>query len=75
VTLRMMTDTTLSDAVIEMFARGPHFESHGTVRAEERRMADGDADRRLAMLHGETAPDVHADHWEKHPSPTRPSAA
>jgi hypothetical protein len=75
VTLRVMTDTTLSDAVVEMFARGPHFESHGTVRVGERRMADGDADRRLAVFHGETAPAVPADHCEKHPSPTLPSAA
>src|SRR5262249_60602778 len=67
VTLRVMTDTTLSVTIVDVFTRDLHFESHGTVRAEERRMADGDADWRLAMFHAEIADDVHADHWEKHP--------
>jgi hypothetical protein len=70
-----MTDTTLSDAVVEMFARGPHFESRGTVRVGERHLADPAASRRLAVFHGETAPAVPADHCEKYPSPTLPSAA
>ena len=65
--MRVMTDTTLSDTIVDVFTRDLHFESHGTVRAEERRMADGDADWRLAMFHAEIADDVHADHWEKHP--------
>jgi len=62
-----MTDTTSSGTIVDLFTDDLHVEPRGAIRAEERRMADGDADWRLAAFHAETADDVHADHWEKHP--------
>ena len=67
VTLRVMRDTTPSSTIADLFTHDLHFESSGTICAEERRMADGDADWRPAIFHAETDADVHADHWEKHP--------
>jgi mannose-6-phosphate isomerase-like protein (cupin superfamily) len=62
-----MTDTTFSGILVNVFAQDLRLQSRGTICAEERRMADVDADWRLAMFHVETAHDVHADRWEKHP--------
>ncbi|GAA5082292.1 cupin domain-containing protein [Nocardia iowensis] len=52
---------------IDLFARGLHFRPDGDVRAGERRMSAGDG-WQLAAFHVETDADVHADHWEMHPS-------
>jgi mannose-6-phosphate isomerase-like protein (cupin superfamily) len=64
-----MRDISPSTTIIDLFTHDLHLGSRGTVRAGERRMAngDGDADWRLAMFHAETDDDVHADHWERHP--------
>jgi hypothetical protein len=61
-----MADTNLSDTIVDVFTRDLHFESQGNVRADDRRMADGDAEWRLAMFHAESADDVHAEYWERH---------
>ena len=60
-----MCDTTPSGTIVNLCTQELQFESSGTLRADERRLADGDADRRLAIFHVETADDVHADHSEK----------
>jgi mannose-6-phosphate isomerase-like protein (cupin superfamily) len=62
-----MNDMTLQHTIVDLFIEALEFESRGIIRADERGMADGDADWRLAMFHAESAADVHADHWERHP--------
>jgi mannose-6-phosphate isomerase-like protein (cupin superfamily) len=62
-----MRGMTPSSTIVDLFTHNLHFESRGTICAEERRMADGDADWRSAIFHVETDDDVHADHWERHP--------
>jgi mannose-6-phosphate isomerase-like protein (cupin superfamily) len=58
---------TPSITIVDLFTHDLHVESRGTIRADERRMVDSDADWRSAIFHAETDDDVHADHWEKHP--------
>jgi hypothetical protein len=62
-----MSDTTPSTTIVDLFTHDLHFESLETIRADERRFADGVAEWRLAIFHAETDDDVRADHWEKHP--------
>jgi hypothetical protein len=62
-----MYTKTASGTIVDLFTQDLQFESHGTIRADDRRMADGDGEWRLAIFTVETADDVHADHWEKHP--------
>jgi hypothetical protein len=62
-----MSDTTPSSTIVDLFAHDLHFESHETIRDDERRFADGGAEWRLAIFHAETDDDVHADHWGKQP--------
>jgi hypothetical protein len=62
-----MSDTTPSSTIVDLFTHDLHFESRATIRADERRFANGGAGWRLAIFHAETDDDVHADHWEKHP--------
>jgi hypothetical protein len=62
-----MSDTTPSTTIVDLSTHDLHFESLETIRADERRFADGVAKWRLAIFHAETDDDVHADHWEKHP--------
>ena len=61
-----MSDTTMTNAVIDLFTSQLDFELPGTIRADQRRMATDDTDWRLAMFHAETNEEVHADHWERH---------
>ena len=58
---------TTSSTIVDLFTQHLRFDSQGTIRADERRMAGNDADWRLAVFHVETDADVHADHWERHP--------
>jgi hypothetical protein len=44
-----MSDTTLSSTIVDQFAHDLHFESHETIRADERWFADGR--RRVAVGH------------------------
>jgi mannose-6-phosphate isomerase-like protein (cupin superfamily) len=62
-----MCTNTRNGAIVNVFTQDLRFESPGTIRADQRRMADGDGEWRLAIFTVETADDVHADHWEKHP--------
>ena len=66
-----MCETTPSGTIVNQLTQDLQFESSGTLRADERRMAGGDADWRLAIFDVETADDVHAGHWRSTPSPTR----
>jgi hypothetical protein len=68
VTLRAMSGMTPSPIIVDLFTQDLHVESHGILRADQRRMTAGvDADWRSAIFHAETNDDVHADHWEMHP--------
>ncbi|MDK9500860.1 cupin [Streptomyces katrae] len=59
-----MTTTT-----IDLFASALLFHTDGDVRAAERRMAGGDRDAwQIATFRVTTDADVHADHWEMHPT-------
>ena len=58
---------TTSITTVDLFTQHLRFDSHGTIRAGERRMAGDDAAWRLAVFHVETDADVHAGHWERHP--------
>src|SRR5262245_3964893 len=62
-----MHDTMLRHTLVDLFTEVLKFESRGTIRADDGRMADDDAAWRLAMFDAESAADVHADHWERHP--------
>ncbi|WP_280342546.1 cupin domain-containing protein [Nocardia neocaledoniensis] len=53
---------------IDLFDRALRFQPGGAVSAGERRMADGSGGWQLAAFHAETDADVHADHWEMHPT-------
>jgi mannose-6-phosphate isomerase-like protein (cupin superfamily) len=53
---------------IDMFTRLIHFDPEGVVHDEERTAACAPDSRQLAAFHAETDEDVHADHWEMHPS-------
>jgi mannose-6-phosphate isomerase-like protein (cupin superfamily) len=53
---------------IDMFARLVHFDPDGLVHDEEPKAAGVPGSRQLAAFHAETNDDVHADHWEMHPS-------
>ena len=51
---------------MDLFAEGLHIGRDGELRTGPPRTGDGDW--QLAMFHGETDDDVHADHWEMHPA-------
>lgn len=53
---------------INLFDRALRFEPEGAVSAAERRMTAGTDGWQLATFHVETDADVHADHWEMHPT-------
>ena len=55
-------------STVDLFTQHLLFEPSGTVRADERRMAGGGDEWRLAMFHAETDDEVHADQWEQHPN-------
>lgn len=55
-------------APIDMLARAIHFHPDGTVRDGEIRTKQDPGGWQLATFHVETDQDVHADHWEIHPS-------
>lgn len=62
-------DATDSIDAIDLFALALTFHPDGDVRAGERRMDGSDSDAwQIATFHVETDADVHADHWEMHPS-------
>ncbi|HEY7134084.1 MAG TPA: cupin [Acidimicrobiia bacterium] len=61
-----MHDMTRECTVVDLFTQFLEIAPNGIMRADERGMADGDTDWRVAMFHAESADDVHADHWEKH---------
>ncbi|MFQ6324641.1 cupin [Nocardia sp. CWNU-33] len=58
----------MSQTPIDLFDSGLHFRPDGNVRAGERRMSTGSDGWQLATFHVDTNADVHADHWEVHPS-------
>ncbi len=62
-----MSSTTPGSTTVDLVTHHLQFDAHGSIWADERRAAGGDADWRLALFHVETADDVHADHWEVHP--------
>jgi hypothetical protein len=63
-----MSGVTPSSSIVDLFTHDLHFEPSGIIRADERRMTDGNpAWRSAAIFQVETPEDVHADHWEKHP--------
>jgi hypothetical protein len=51
---------------MDLFAEGLHIRSDGELCIGPPGMAGGDW--QLAMFHGDTNADVHADHWELHPA-------
>ena len=51
---------------MDLFAEGLHIGRDGELCTGPPRT--GDRDWQLAMFHGETDDDVHADHWEMHPA-------
>ncbi|MEV0031845.1 cupin [Nocardia sp. NPDC050793] len=53
---------------IDLFSRALQFRPDGNVETGPRRMADDSGGWQLAAFHVETDADVHADHWEIHPS-------
>ncbi|MCP2277008.1 Cupin domain-containing protein [Nocardia amikacinitolerans] len=53
---------------IDLFSRALQFRPDGNVGVGPRRMADDSGGWQLAAFHVETDADVHADHWEMHPS-------
>ncbi len=55
-------------APIDMLARAIHFHPDGAVRDEAVRKAGDPGGWQLTTFHAETDEDVHADHWEIHPS-------
>jgi len=59
--------TTTGPTAVDLATHHLGFDWGGTVRAHEQRGAGHDADWRLALFHGDTDADVHADHWERHP--------
>lgn len=70
------TDATDSIDAIDLFALALTFHPDGDVRAGERRMDGSDSDAwQIATFHVETDADVHADHWEMHPSAEEGCAA
>jgi hypothetical protein len=73
--LAIMSGTTPNSTSVDLFTQDLHFESGGTIRADERRMADDHTDWRLAMFHVKAADDVHPITGRCTPSQTRPCAA
>ncbi|MEV0687468.1 cupin domain-containing protein [Nocardia sp. NPDC050378] len=55
-------------STIDLFDRALRFRSDGAVTSGERRMAASTDGWQLATFHVETDIDVHADHWEMHPT-------
>lgn len=53
---------------IDLFASAITLAPGGAVRAGGRRMTTGSDAWQVAAFHVETDADVHADHWEMHPS-------
>jgi hypothetical protein len=63
-----MSGATPMTTTVDLFTQHLQFDASGTIRTDERRLADGDdIDWRLPLCRVETAADVHADHWEMHP--------
>lgn len=58
----------ISVTTIDLFTRALQFRPDGSVGTGPRRMADDSGGWQLAAFHVETDADVHADHWEIHPS-------
>jgi mannose-6-phosphate isomerase-like protein (cupin superfamily) len=58
----------MTHAPIDMFARALRLHDDGAVRDEPFQVRDGMEGWQLAAFHAETDEDVHADHWEVHPS-------
>lgn len=55
-------------APIDMQNRTIHIHPDGALRDEDKRTPAAPSSRQLATFHAETDQDVHADHWELHPS-------
>ncbi|HET6633606.1 MAG TPA: cupin domain-containing protein [Streptomyces sp.] len=58
----------MTPAPIDLADRAIHFHPDGTVRDEDKRTPARPGSRQLATFHAESDQDVHADHWEQHPS-------
>lgn len=53
---------------LDMFARAIRFHPDGLVRDKDLKMTEDPRCWQLTTFHVETDEDVHADHWEIHPS-------
>ncbi|MFF4415564.1 cupin domain-containing protein [Streptosporangium sp. NPDC001559] len=58
----------MNTSPIDMFSLGIHLDDDGTVLPGPRRMTGGSDGWTVAAFHVETDEDVHADHWEMHPT-------